>query len=990
MIRILSTRPLIFVRAALCASIIIASLTPTSAKHLTSADNQQPAAAGAGAGNATPQQPAPATSPSAPATPPAIPPAGGGGGGGGGGGAKICREVSLGPIGVDVDALAAALKNSDSNVTVTALGKRILLLCGPPANIDVVTQAVAHLSGKKSEARPGETHYVRLFFFRHAPELATDINNSAGLSTPVKAVGDDLLLFTSESDSDTEAIRKLKRWIAMVDVPRPEVSLLAWSAQISSTDRNTVRDKSNFIRSVVSLFNEELQNSVSRGWEYLEEQRAINKKFFAPIFQDYVTDRYLGDKRKDRSSVTSKDHSGGANKDRHLGDTSNDEHACAPDKYCLGYTQLLEPVQPSLGRMLLTLIGSQQSGVADGFVNSLEGRYEKRSSNLYHTRSALLLPSGSCEDKDDQWLRNHARLGFYCFREQLNESMGRERLPQLRVALADFLFQYKSASFYPEDFTTWNQAASAQALDTRLNPLIVAFNRDLAVYLRGLQQELETDKIGKKVSFAADGIITARVVSGNPVHVETTTQSHFDMPPTLSARDLFAALKDQTASLSPVITGHAAELIAAAMAAEQRTTAKVGRDFNLQITANTLQGASACEMDVTLNNSESDKPSLLNTTKGTASEENLNRVAKHNITTKVRVDSQKVFEISSFESALVHGKSVPLLPPFVDLPYIGNLARLRLPPGTVYHQSFAIVSAVIVPTAADLANTIEFRSDVEPTKLEKVSMLEKPDVARPQTLYYWIVAHYKTGDSLSGPFPVTGVTGIGKTQSVTLNWRAPLGAQSFDVLRTKTGGVDDLGKNSIVQLRTTKPTFTDALVDDKLQPYFVPLDTKLPRVTLRSVPVVSNLAPPPSGPTQKLYYWIVAHYNEGDSVSDPIVIANAPQVFDDEHSVTLAWRMPDNARSFEILRATSNDLSKSKVVADEVEASPYIDRGGNLGDADPLPNPDADAVTFRRINRLKSNLNEFHKRQLDCIAKEARSLICEEPKLSTTPAELRY
>jgi hypothetical protein len=142
--------------------------------------------------------------------------------------------------------------------------------------------------------------------------------------------------------------------------------------------------------------------------------------------------------------------------------------------------------------------------------------------------------------------------------------------------------------------------------------------------------------------------------------------------------------------------------------------ARVGRNLNIEITSNTLKGASACEMNVALNSAEADKPSMLNTTgAGTSADDNLSRVATHNTNTKVRVDSTKLFEVSSFAAALVHGRSIPLVPPGVDLPYIGSRARLRLKPGTVYHRSFAIVSAVIVPTAADLANMIEFNEDLE-------------------------------------------------------------------------------------------------------------------------------------------------------------------------------------------------------------------------------------------------------------------------------------
>lgn len=868
---------------------------------------------------------------------------------------KVCREVAIGNVALDSEALATTLGKAGSDVTVTALGKRTLMLCGPPANVDVIRRAVEHLSGLMPESQTYETHSVRLFFFRRASELATVINNSGGLSTPVKSLGDDLLIFTSESNSDNEAIRKLKKWVAMIDVPRPEVSLLAWSAQISSSDSEAVRDKSNEIRGVVSDFNEKLQEALERGSDYLQIQ-ARDPKFFAPTLGDYLSKRYFSLKLGEQQKVTPP------------------EMACQFDQYCLGFTQLFAPVQPSLSRMLLTLIGSQPADTVKRFVTRMEDRGEK-----YPDCDGGRC---SCEENDKNWIEHSGgNPGFSCFADQLDTSLRPgDHLAQIRVALADFLYQYKSAQFYPEDFTPWNQAASAQALDSRLNPIIVAFNRDLTIYLRSLQEKITTKRSqNKKVSLASDGIITARVVSGNLAKVDTTTQSFFQSPPTLNVRDLFAALPDSTTGLSPIMAGHAADLLAAGMKAEQRTTAKVGRDFSLQITANTLQGASACEMDVTLNSGEGEKPSLLNTTSNSSSDENLSRVAKHNITTKVRVDSQKLFEISSFTAALVHGKSVPLIPPFVDLPYIGNLARLRLPPGTVYHQSFAIVSAVIVPTAADLANIIEFRADLESSHLGKV-LLDKPEVQKDdgkgQTLFYWIVTHFqKGGDSLSGPFLVKDAPkSIDENHTVSFKWSKARGAQSYDVLRSSTGNKADLVNNCVVVIRHEKTDFTDKTANKDLVKCYAPEASKLPLVSLIGKPIISNSAPPATAQTS-YYYWIVTHYREGDSLSGPFRVTGS---FDDKHPVTLSWQAPDKAQSFDVLRTVNG---KKYVVERGIKDTVFTDEKLNseLTEYTALE----PAKVYRRITRLMSNLNVFHRLKLDCIANEAGDprAFCKSPLL---------
>jgi hypothetical protein len=76
---------------------------------------------------------------------------------------------------------------------------------------------------------------------------------------------------------------------------------------------------------------------------------------------------------------------------------------------------------------------------------------------------------------------------------------------------------------------------------------------------------------------------------------------------------------------------------------------------------------------------------------------NTSRVANHDTTTRVRVDSIKLFEVSSFSAIVERSRSrFPLLPPFVEIPYIGTLAG----------------SAYVVPTAADIAYGLHFVSDL--------------------------------------------------------------------------------------------------------------------------------------------------------------------------------------------------------------------------------------------------------------------------------------
>jgi hypothetical protein len=116
---------------------------------------------------------------------------------------------------------------------------------------------------------------------------------------------------------------------------------------------------------------------------------------------------------------------------------------------------------------------------------------------------------------------------------------------------------------------------------------------------------------------------------------------------------------------------------------------------------------------VTLNADESAGGPLY--TGGGASDPSVNtsRVANHDTTTRVRVDSIKLFEVSSFSAIVERSHSrFPLLPPFVEIPYIGTLAGIPLGSVKEFHSSTAIISAYVVPTAADIANGLRFVFDL--------------------------------------------------------------------------------------------------------------------------------------------------------------------------------------------------------------------------------------------------------------------------------------
>ena len=316
---------------------------------------------------------------------------------------------------------------------------------------------------------------------------------------------------------------------------------------------------------------------------------------------------------------------------------------------------------------------------------------------------------------------------MFCFREAVQAGFPTgdadiTAAKPLRAAFANFLFQYKLSQQYPHEFSGYDLSQSAQELNAELNPLIVAFNRDLAAALAPLQQVANFDPksngwmgfSGHGTRFINNGIITVRTVSGKETVVDTVTQSFFDAtnPPSITdvINSIGQAEKDTPAVLKANLTANQAAVIIGALNSVKPSTSKVGREFKIDVTPHSLSGASSAELDVSLNTSESAEPTLYSD--GKSSSDNLSRVGVHTTVTKVRLESIKLFEISSFTAVLQRSRrNFPLLPPFVEIPYIGSIFSVPLPGAKEYHRSTAIMSAVVVPTAADLASGIAFTKD---------------------------------------------------------------------------------------------------------------------------------------------------------------------------------------------------------------------------------------------------------------------------------------
>jgi len=611
--------------------------------------------------------------------------------------AQTCQTLDLNKR-TNAGEIAAKLNKITDKTSVIAAGPSLLLVCSDDDTLKAIAAAVPGLAHSDDAIQP-DSHSVRLFFNRQATNVAAALDG-VYKDISVKAVGDDLLVFGASQLEDEPSIRELKRWVAALDTPRPQVTLNAWSVQASSPNEEDVKQVAENVRTVVFAYNEELRKALENGLYYLDSKRYEIRTYSAPWFVSYVLNRFV----KGNPSNVGK-----------LAMPPDDK--CGDKAYCLGYGEAFVRPSPSLSVLIGILAGAKNPvhDHVEAFVNRLEGKGDAKS-------DASKTGAGTCGAGDEaEYNANPADFPQYkppvfnCFRSQLRESLQGAKLALLRTAMADYLFQYKMALQYPHDFDIYDFSASAQRLDAQFDPLLIAFNQDMVVFLRHLQQVVSCNPNckGTDLQFASNGIVTVTTLSGQQGSVNTGTQSAFASTPPPLVQDFLNNLSKSTSTpglLTSNLPANAAQSLAAFLNSSQPSRVTLGRDLNLTVTPVTLPGASSAELNVTLEaKDDGDASPVAN---GTPQNDTTDRVTNHKVSTTIRVDTLRLFEVSTFTARLSHGRDpIPLLPPFVELPYIGSFLKVKRRPASAYHQSFAIVSATILPTAADLLNGLRYRAD---------------------------------------------------------------------------------------------------------------------------------------------------------------------------------------------------------------------------------------------------------------------------------------
>ena len=547
-------------------------------------------------------------------------------------------------------------------------------------------------------------------------------------SLPLGHPGDDLLIFSPGSEDDP-LIPEKQRILAALDLPRPQMIINGYVFQSSAKDPAHAFNFRTQVTHFVDMQNDALQAAILTGWQVVRERiRAAEAPGAAPFFDAGFKNYLMQRKAFNDGAATAQDPRDGF---------------CGAERYCLGYTGLFHP-EPRLTDLLLAFVAAARP--ADEIAHAVDcveypgcnaAAATPAAEDALTKELARTFPAPdnianlTCDERDlalaNRYMNetSQPRLFLECFREKSIGLIGNPggAIGTVRAALADFLFNYKVSQLYPHEFVAYDLTHSAVEFDMALEPIIDAFNRDIAAYQVYWQKRItvETRKDIDAKNLVYGGVLTVRTVGGNQTSAGTKSQSFLNVSEAPQVGTLLSALVQNAPEAASPLTGvlanlspNQAQALSSALQGFQTTQAQIGRSLSVTVQPRSLAGASEAEMDVTFNASESVPPSYFGSQPANSSAgPDLSRVSAHSVTTHVRVDSLKLFEVSSMTAVLRGGRTkFPLIPPFVELPYIGSLVGIPLPQSANYQTSTAVLSAVVVPTASDLASGLRFRSDL--------------------------------------------------------------------------------------------------------------------------------------------------------------------------------------------------------------------------------------------------------------------------------------
>jgi hypothetical protein len=646
-------------------------------------------------------------------------------------------------------------------------------------------------SAQPSAPSWGIDNIVRLYDYRDARGIAAAINGMVSYlpnSRPIvqalsyNGANDMIEILPSAAKQDGYTLGDIERAISLLDLPRPQLSLQVWSYQISAKVKNPLEPDRNRkvkcpktnkssqpcreygeqddARTALERVDARVDEANRRMTKALESgmdaifQEALKKARPIPVCSLTL----LPSNGLAHPSLTPRLNESACDPKSRAEDPFFQEdfreyltmkyHDCVVrDRYCIGYYNALDyPSEgyghvsdASLGRLLLFLAATnyvEASTLKEMIIEHMRSVLGERPCIQTH----LLCDRRSLTDSSKRY--------FNRLSDQFDRVTESGNLRILRAAFLDFFFNYKWTINYPNDFVPYDLRRSAHALDDLLQPIVNAFDRDIDEYV---QDQLDDPSLVPKTSKAglvSQGMVSIAALSGTQGMVSGQVSNYFNVTQTPSLSEVAQHLLAPSSSggtggalglqglisTNPYVVGGEA---LASMLAPQKAIAQLSRGITLTVTPTSLDTASSAELNVNLLVNEPDgSPQAVNTTSTT--QDLLDRVASHVVTDTVRVQSLKLFDLSTLSMEITHSQTstcvpladeggwrflsyfaaVPFSVPcavwrstFGSMPVAGRLFEWPRSPITVDNRSVAIIRAVVVPTAMDLGEALDFESD---------------------------------------------------------------------------------------------------------------------------------------------------------------------------------------------------------------------------------------------------------------------------------------
>ncbi len=268
-----------------------------------------------------------------------------------------------------------------------------------------------------------------------------------------------------------------------------------------------------------------------------------------------------------------------------------------------------------------------------------------------------------------------------------------------QVTLSGFLLDWKTNArdwrSLPPDRLGRRAADARRVLQGAERALAEDIQR---LFLRPLVGELRRlASQGGRGGLAEAGQTSISVLSGTQAEVVGSAVSYFDV-----------GAQPQPELSTMVAGGQFPGMLEATLRESPEVWSVLTSGAELTVTPHVLPGGGSAELEICLRVNHEDRG--VETAGARAEVVPLSRVAQHKADTKVYVDSLDVFGLSSLRLRTAQPRPDLAVPVLSGIPLLGEMFQFPRGPNTVHHESMLLVVSTVLPTGMDLGTTLDFEA----------------------------------------------------------------------------------------------------------------------------------------------------------------------------------------------------------------------------------------------------------------------------------------